>query len=131
MKARLQRFMLGRYGQDDLGRMMSIAALVLCVVSLFTGWMVVYALALVLLGYSVYRMMSRKTERRRDENLAWLRLQGRFTGFFTGIGRRVKQSKTHRFYKCPGCGQQLRVPKGRGRIMVNCPKCGNAFEKKT
>ena len=36
-----------------------------------------------------------------------------------------------RFYRCPKCGQQLRVPRGRGKISITCPKCGNQFIKKS
>ena len=29
---------------------------------------------------------------------------------------------------CESCGQQLRVPSGKGNIKVRCPKCSNIFQ---
>lgn len=44
---------------------------------------------------------------------------------------RLKQRKTHRFFKCPECGVTVRVPKGKGKIKITCPKCKNAFVRNT
>ncbi len=131
MKAWFQRFMYGRYGQDDLNRFLSIFALVLCVISLLTQWVTLYSLAVALMFFSIFRMFSHNAEKRGQENIAFLRIRGKVAGFFSRIKARLRQSKTHRFYKCPSCRQQLRVPKGKGRITVHCPKCHTSFEKKS
>ncbi|HWQ80365.1 MAG TPA: hypothetical protein VN381_16170 [Anaerovoracaceae bacterium] len=131
MKAWLQRFMYGRYGQDDLSRFLSLFALVLCIVSIITQWAVLNSLALVLLVFCIFRMFSRNAEKRGQENLAFLRMREQITGFFSRTAARLRQGRTHRFYRCPSCKQQVRVPKGKGGIRIHCPKCGTSFEKKT
>ncbi|GHU82792.1 Zn-finger containing protein [Clostridia bacterium] len=131
MRARFERFMYGRYGQDDLSRFVSIFALVLWGVSLFTGWTLLYSLALALLVVGVFRTFSRNIEKRRQENLWFLGVKGRVSRFVVQSKTRVAQRKTHRYYKCPSCKQLLRVPKGKGSISINCPKCHTTFERKS
>lgn len=131
MKRRLQNFMYGRHGQDDLNKFMSIISLILMLVSLFTGWTILYSLALAVLIYSIFRMFSRNTYKRGQENLSYLTLLGKVTSYFFGIKTKFMQRRTHAFYKCPSCRSQLRVPKGRGLISITCPKCKTSFEKRT
>lgn len=131
MRAWMERFMYGRYGQDQLNRVLFIFALVLSIVSLFTRLAIVYSLAMVLLVFSMFRMFSRNIERRARENFSYLRIAERFTRFFSRIKTRLQQRKTYRFYRCPSCKQELRVPKGKGRIRIRCPKCQVSFEKET
>ena len=45
--------------------------------------------------------------------------------------KRKRKDKTHKYYKCPTCKQVVRVPKGRGKIEINCPKCHTKFIKRT
>ena len=39
--------------------------------------------------------------------------------------------KHFRFFKCPACRQKIRVPRGKGRIEITCPRCGSKFIKKS
>ena len=130
MKERLRQFMSGRYGNDDLNRFMSIAALVLLVISMLTKWTIFNSLAMAVLILSIFRTFSKNTAKRGQENYAYLRLRGKVTGWFTSKKKRFAQRKTHRFYKCPKCRTQLRVPKGVGNINITCPKCKTSFKKK-
>ena len=45
MKQRMQRFMAGRYGADQLGQLYLGVSMVLLVVSLFSRWNIFYAFA--------------------------------------------------------------------------------------
>ena len=131
MRSWLQRFMYGRYGQDDLSRFMIILALIFSVLSIFTRWVLLNSLGMILLFLTAFRMFSRNTSARAQENLGYLRARGKVIQFFKNIKLRLSQRSTHRFYRCPSCKQQLRVPKGKGLITIRCPKCKTSFERKT
>ncbi len=130
MRERLQRFMWGRYGTDRLNQVLMIFAFICLLISFFGGG-VFYLFATVLLGYSYFRMFSRNVSRRSLENQKYLQAEMKVRGFFTRKKKELAQRKDFRIYKCPGCGQKIRVPRGRGRIAISCRKCGNEFIKKT
>ena len=122
MKGWFQRFMSGRYGFDRFGGFLSITSLVLVLLgALFSS--VLYWLGLVIL--------SRNLNKRYQENMKYLALQSKVTGWFGMQRTRFAQRKQYRYFRCPQCHQQLRVPRGRGRISISCPKCGNQFIKKS
>ena len=128
MKEKLLRFMMGRYGNDSLNQVMIVAALVLTLASGF--WQPLYTLALLLLVFTMFRMFSRNIPKRRAEGMAFARLIARIQRFFKNGVHMMFGSKTHRYFRCPGCKQQLRAPRGKGQIMVHCSKCGDEFQKK-
>ena len=127
----LRRFMYGRYGTDLLNRILTIAPLVLVILSSFTGWAALNGLALLCLAAALYRTFSHDIIRRRRENQAVQRLLKRVPAMYARCKTRFAQRKTHCFFKCKVCGTSLRVPKGRGRMVITCPKCHNAFEERT
>lgn len=131
MKRKLTDFMNGRYGADQLSRFMLALCVVFLVVNLFTRLQIMYLLALILLGVCYFRMFSRNYTRRSAENEKYLSMTAGIRGRFEKIGRRIAQSKEFHIYKCPSCGQKIRIPRGKGKIRITCPKCRNEFEKKS
>ncbi len=131
MKRRFMEFMQGRYGADQLSRFMLGVCLVCLVVNIFTRVQLLYLLALILLGVCYFRMFSRNYVRRSEENQKYLKMtEGIRTRFFK-VKNRILQSRDYHIYKCPSCGQKIRIPRGKGRICVTCPKCRHEFEKKS
>lgn len=130
MKAWFQRFMSGRYGYDQLGRFLWLVSLVLLLLGMFLNGFLYY-LGLALLIWSYFRMLSRNIHKRYAENQKYLQLEGRVKKWFGKYRLRFDQRKTYRYFRCPRCHQELRVPRGRGRISINCPKCGTSFIKKS
>lgn len=130
MKGWFQRFMAGRYGFDQFGGFLCISSLILIVIG---AWVspVLYWLGLAAIVYSYFRILSRNTRKRYSENLKYLSYQNRVTTWFGKQQVRFKQRKDYHYYRCPQCGQQLRVPRGRGKISITCPKCGHQFIKKS
>ena len=131
MKAKLQQFMFGRYGQDMLNRALSIVSLILYLLALFTGWFIPYIVACAMLVFCVYRMFSKNFNKRINENRMFIQLVSTVQKPFKTIGQRLSQSKTHRYFRCPSCHQTVRVPKGKGKISIHCPKCSTDFIKKS
>ena len=123
MKMGLQRFMTGRYGTDKLNTSILILGLIFCVISMFlpTGGavLVMTSLAYVCMFVAIFRAFSRNTYKRYRENRKYLALIERI------------KDREHRYYACPKCKQSVRVPKGKGKIAITCPKCREKFVKKT
>lgn len=130
--AALRRFMYGRYGSDQLNMAILIAAVLLSLVNsiltVFLRSSQVYSTIIApilsvavygLLIYSFFRMLSRNIYKRQRENR-------RFTQLWT----RVKD-RNNRYFRCPNCKQTVRVPRGRGKICIRCPKCGEKFMRKS
>ena len=126
----LRNFMVGRYGPDQLYVACFITAIVLGLLSNFCGlWMSL--LSYLLLFYALFRMFSRNISKRRRENDKFLKFWWPVRMWFIRKFQRIKSSKTYAFFKCPACKNTLRVPKGKGKIQITCPKCGERFIKKT
>ena len=123
--------MMGRYGGDKFGMFLIILALVISLILMFIPVPYISLLAWVPLIFSIYRMFSKNIAKRQQENYTFLR----FVAEVKALPRTVKQQmldrKTHRYFRCPKCGQKLRVPKGKGKINISCSKCGNKFMRKT
>ena len=134
MRERFQRFMQGRYGSDELSRAMLIAMVVCVILSWFTSGVVNALLGIamwVLLIYSYVRMFSRNHTKRWAENQKFLSFKNNILGRINKEKNYAQQRKTHRIYSCPGCKQKIRVPKGKGKIEISCPKCKTKFIKRS
>ncbi len=154
---RFQNFMEGRYGNDQLNRFLAIVALICVVVNIFLfrrTW-ILWFIAVILLVILYFRTFSRNTTQRAIENDRYLSITSRFrrggrrqNGYDSygsyGSGstysrqekaeRKRAQRQDKRYYKyfnCPNCNQKVRVPKGRGKIEITCPKCRTSFIRKT
>ncbi|MCL2152470.1 MAG: hypothetical protein FWH57_05850 [Oscillospiraceae bacterium] len=127
----LRNFMIGRYGPDHLNVAMIVVSILLSLLHGILKLAPILYISCVLLALAVFRMLSRNIARRRAENDRFIRywwpVRTRLSRFYSNIRYR----KTHRFLKCVGCGNNLRVPKGKGKIQITCPKCGERFMKKT
>jgi hypothetical protein len=119
----VQRFMMGRYGTDKLNMWILGGGVILCIVSIFVPVPAV-DLALTVLSYclmiwAIFRTFSRNTYKRYRENR-------RFLMFLDRI-----KDRDHRYFDCPKCRQPVRVPRGKGKIMITCPKCKEKFQRKS
>lgn len=129
-RTRLQQLMVGRNGPDALGSAAVWTALGLWFVYLFTRRLILYLICLALFIYSLSRTFSRRVEKRRAENAAFLAAVRPLRRKCSAVSCRLRD-RDHRYFSCPNCGQQLRVPRGKGRIQVTCRACGITFEKKS
>lgn len=119
----LQRFMYGRNGVDELSWALVIVGLILSIIGAFVGIAIV-ATILTLVSYiclilAIWRMFSKNVDQRHAENQKLI-----------SLWKRIKD-RQHRYFSCPSCKQTVRVPKGKGKVNIRCPKCGEQFIKKT
>lgn len=130
MREKLYRFMIGRYGNDNLNRFLTAISIV-CLVLSFFGPRIFYLLAIAILVYVYFRMFSRNIYKRTMENNLYMRYEYKIKQYFATLKRDMNQRKTHHIYRCPFCRQKIRIPKGKGRIEIRCPKCSQTFIKKS
>lgn len=131
MRNWLIRLMEGRHGVDYYSRFLSIAACILLVLSIFLDSTLLWVAALFLLILSYFRIFSKNEYKRAEENRRYLTLRSRVTSKFYSWKQRRSQGKDYRFFSCPDCHAKVRVPKGKGKIQITCPKCGIAFVRKS
>ena len=120
---RFRNFMVGRYGTDKLNMVILCAGLAVCFVSAFFHNpkvnLLLTAVSYGLMFWALFRSFSRNTYKRYQENRKFLQ-------FFDRL-----KDRDHRYYDCPKCRQVVRVPRGKGKIAITCPKCRERFVKKT
>ena len=134
MKQRIARFMACRNGNDQL----NIFLLVLAVVFIILGIIfknslgfVFNMLTLVSIVLVYVRMLSRNIQKRQSENARFMDLKYRIFSKFRLQREKWTQREDYKFFHCPSCRTVLRVPRGRGKIMIVCKKCGTRFEGKS
>ncbi len=127
----LRNFMIGRYGPDQFYFCLFVTALVISFIARLTVLDYLIFLSYAVLFYAMFRFLSRNITARRRENDVFLRYYWPVKRKVQMRIQRLKERKTHRFFECPACKNMLRVPRGKGRIQITCPKCGERFEKKT
>lgn len=127
---KMSRWMYGRYGMDQLNRCIMTITIICMVVTIFTRWNLFYWLAIVGIVLMYYRMLSKNIYKRSTENTKYLNATA---GIRRSLARMKSRSrdKSHCYFKCPSCRQTVRVPRGKGKISITCPKCNTEFIKKT
>lgn len=138
---KFQTFMYGRYGYDKLNLALVIAYLLTNGIGTMIFRyshirIIVFLVALVFLGFALFRFLSKDTFKRQQEEIKFedflfkLRLQDRVNAIKERSKRlklKYQYRKTHRFRVCPNCGENLRLSKKRGKRSITCPKCGHHF----
>ena len=130
----LARFMYGRNGADHLGLSMIWGAIALNIVNIFiksdVPYLIVSTAATVLTFWALFRMFSRNLEKRRRENGEWLSLWWKIKNGVQGAQKR-RADKNHKYFTCKNCKAVCRVPVGKGKVIITCPRCGGKIEGKT
>lgn len=127
---KFQQFMYGRYGGDTFSLVLLVIALVLSLIGGLFFWPVTL-LADVVYIYVLFRMFSKNIPARQREYYAFLKVWEPVKKWFRFQKQKFDQRGTYKYFKCPNCKQQLRAPRGRGKIEVTCQKCHTVFRTKT
>ena len=131
MKEKFYRFMQGRYGTDDLSKFLTGAAMVMIILNILTKSGIFNLLFWVCLIYSYFRMFSKNYSARYAENQKFLAMKNKWMYKWENHKRMREQKKIYHIYNCPYCKQKIRIPKGKGSIIITCPKCKREFGKRS
>jgi LSD1 subclass zinc finger protein len=123
--------MYGRYGIDSLCRFTLIAGLVSMLLAGWNDSMLLSLLSWACIILTYFRMFSRNIYKRSAENQWYLNKTYKLRSAFYRQKNLLIQRRTHHIYKCPSCRQKIRIPRGKGRIEIRCPKCSATFIKKS
>ena len=123
LSASLRNFMMGRYGTDRLNMAILGVGLAASLLSVFFQStplnLVFFLLSYGMMFWAIFRSLSRNTYKRYQENRKFLQVFDRL------------KDRQHRYFDCPKCRQMVRVPRGKGKIAITCPRCKEKFVKKT
>ena len=123
LSASLRNFMAGRYGTDKLNMLILSVGLAVSLLSVFFRYPLANLLLVVLsyglMIWAIFRTLSRNTYKRYQENRRFLQIVGRL------------KDRNNRYFDCPKCRQMVRVPRGKGKISITCPRCHEKFIRKT
>ena len=131
MREKLARFMVGRNGVDDLARFESWFVLVVLILSIFTRSGLLDLIAIAFIVHMYFRVFSRNVSKRYEENQKFLNFRYDWTVKWNRKKKHFEQRKMYKFYNCPMCRQEVRVPRGHGKICITCPKCREEFIRRS
>ncbi len=135
MRERFHQFLQGRYGTDQFSGFLAWTALILWIISRMTKYYIFgkicLTVALVLIVYVDFRILSRNHVKRYQENERYLIMTGRVRRHMQKWQHRWQMRREHRIFTCPSCKQKIRVPKGKGRIAITCPQCRTEFIRRS
>jgi len=128
---RLKKMMMGRYGVDQLSNFMITISIIIIIASSIWKIPFLNILSTAILIISYARVFSRNINKRYQENAKFLNYWNPIKYKYINLLNRIKSIRTHKYLKCPNCKQKLRVPRGKGKININCSKCHNKFEARS
>lgn len=131
LRYRYSQFMLGRYGVDELNIFLIIASLAFSLLSrAFYGHIIFTLISWVCLGFCVFRMYSKNIAKRYEEKEKFLKVKTKFMSWLKIKREAWQNRKTHKYFRCKVCKTSIRIPRGVGKVAVNCPKCRAKIIKK-
>lgn len=123
----LRRFFYGRHGADQLSLFLFFVYLAIAILSQIFMIFPLYLASWAVFAWSLFRMLSRNHVKRTAENTRFMYGWYRFRNVFKNFGQKANDFQKYRVFDCPSCGQKVRVPRGKGKVNITCPKCRNKF----
>lgn len=127
----VRKFMIGRHGVDQLSMALLVSSILASLVASLFGSLLFSLVTLIPMFLCYWRILSKNLYKRQQENYAFLRRWYPLRDDLLKKYKRLKGMRTHKYFKCEKCGQTLRVPRGRGKLVVTCPKCMHQMHKKS
>jgi len=120
---RFKQRLMRSYGNDRLNTLIIIVSLALMILDIFLDLFILWLVWMLLYFWYLFRFFSTNYRARQRELV-------KYNSLISGIKRRW-QDKEHKYLKCPKCSATLRVPRGKGKITVSCPRCGEKKNTKS
>ncbi|MBQ8554386.1 MAG: hypothetical protein IJ438_00800 [Clostridia bacterium] len=130
IKMALVRFMQGRNGIDNIGYHALWGGIITSLLDTFLGPGLLGLAGTVLYVYAIWRMMSRNTAKRQEENRRYVQFTGKIGKEVQQFFLRLKGMKTYKYFRCPSCKNRLRLKRGSGEKHITCPVCKHQFDQK-
>lgn len=130
-KYRIRQWLSGRNGMDQMARDLYFLSLIIVLLQRLTRLRFLSSLGLLIMCYSLFRVFSKRSWKREEENQKYMTFRWKIISRIKSWKKRTGKDSQYRYFKCPKCHQQLRVPKGKGKLEITCPKCGHHFNRKS
>ncbi|MGI6755115.1 MAG: BRcat domain-containing protein [Atopobiaceae bacterium] len=127
---KITEWLRDRNGVDVISNISVAVAILVIVINLFVHASTLSLVAIALLLYAGFRISSRNVNARREEVEHLMVILGPAAAWVKDPKAAMKEAKEYRHLSCPTCGQRVRVPRGKGKVRVTCPKCKNKFDAK-
>ena len=131
MRDFLRKILYGRYGVDQFSSALIVFSIMLSLLYAIFHINFIYLLSSVSLIYAVFRIFSKNFTKRQKENAFWLKYSLKGKKNLSKYSKRIKDLPKYKYYTCMNCKQTIRIPRGKGRVEIRCPKCGYSFRSKT
>lgn len=126
---KMNNFFRGRYGYDELNKFLLVMYIIFIMINLFTRFYLLNILSFVIAIILLFRIFSKNIEKRYAENRKFMYITAPIRVWFDNIRNSSKSSS--KVFVCSKCHQKVRVPKGKGKIEITCPKCNYKFIKRS
>jgi hypothetical protein len=126
-----RNFMAGRYGTDQLTLALLIAGMILTFLGDAFVWYSLTLISYAVFFTCIFRTTSKNILARQKENIKFLQYWNPLKTWGKTKYSILKSSRNYKYFKCPNCKQELRVPRGKGKIAVTCKKCNTKFITKS
>lgn len=133
----IKEAMSRRNGLDELSNLLMLLGFVFIVVALFSKKWIFTLIGAVFVIICYIRVFSKKVEKRKKENDFYMKYMGNvvkkcgYIKLCIKMKIRSMQDKEYVYFVCSQCGQIIRIPKGKNKISIRCPKCSQTFIKRT
>ncbi len=126
--SKFQKFMIGRYGPDQLYKATVYFVMFLLVLQIFIKNSYLYIFTMVILILNMLRPFSKNHSARYKENQTYLSISSKVKNYLNLQVKKFKDRKEYRYRKCPNCKKLLRLKNQKGKHTVCCPNCHKDFD---
>lgn len=137
MRQDIREVMSYRCGLDELNNFLMLIGFIFIVIALFSHKWIFTLIGAVFVILCYIRVFSKKLDKRGNENAFYMKHMGWIVKACRQFNQSIKmkfrtiKDAEYAYFVCSSCGQIIRVPKGKSKVNIRCPKCSQTFIKRT